>query len=220
MPVFSPRYDVLPPAQRRLCAELGQIPRHFVLYGGTALALRLGHRVSLDFDFFTNESFAPDRLLTEIPLLAGAEILQNVNQTLTVALDRKGRVKLSFFGGLHLGRVGQPEQTDDGSIWVASLLDLAGMKAAVITQRAEAKDYLDMLALIDRGITLAQAMGAARAIYGEQYNPLMTLKSLTYFSDGDLHTLTSEQKTKLVNTATQQTLEMPDIPRISSSLSP
>ena len=77
-----------------------------------------------------------------------------------------------------------------------------------------------MLALIDRGITLAQAMGAARAIYGEQYNPLMTLKSLTYFSDGDLHTLTSEQKTKLVNTATQQTLEMPDIPRISSSLSP
>jgi hypothetical protein len=146
-------------------------------------------------------------------------ILQNVSQTLTVAFDRKGRVKLSFFGGLHLGRVGQPEQTDDGSMWVASLLDLAGMKAAVITQRAEAKDYLDMLALIDHGISLAQALGAARAIYGEQYNPLLTRKSLTYFSDGDLHTLTSEQKTKLVAAAARQSLDLPAIPRVSDSVS-
>src|SRR5437899_12733049 len=93
MPGFSPRYDILPPPQRNLCSELRQIPRHFVLYGGTAIALRLGHRVSLDFDFFTNEFFAPDKLLAEIPLLAEAEILQNVSRTLTVALDRKGRVK-------------------------------------------------------------------------------------------------------------------------------
>ena len=189
-----------------------------MLYGGTAIALRLGHRVSLDFDFFTNESFAPDKLLAEIPLLAGAEILQNVSQTLTLALDQKCRVKLSFFGGLHLGRVGQPEQTEDGSIWVASLLDLAGIKAAVITQRAEAKDYVDMIALLDQGISLGQAMGAARAIYGEQYNPLMTLKSLTYFGDGDLHTLTPGQKTKLVNVASQHTLDLPEVPRLSDNL--
>src|SRR6267142_2902771 len=110
MPGFPPRYDVLPPPQRNLCSELRQIPRHFVLYSGTAIALRLGHRVSLDFDFFTSEAFAPDRLLAEIPLLSGAEILQNVSQTLTDALDRKGRVKLSFFGGLHLGRVGSPNK--------------------------------------------------------------------------------------------------------------
>jgi hypothetical protein len=218
MPGFSPRYDVLPPPQRSLCSELHQIPKHFVLYGGTAIALRLGHRVSLDFDFFTSQSFAPDRLLAQVPILAGAEILQNVNQTLTVALDRKGRIKLSFFGNLHLGRVGQPEQTQDGAIWVASLLDLAGTKAAVITQRAEAKDYLDMLALFEQGITLAQAMGAARALYGEQYNPLMTLKSLAYFGDGDLHTLTPDQKTKLIDAATQQALELADIDRVSDNL--
>jgi Nucleotidyl transferase AbiEii toxin, Type IV TA system len=219
MPGFPPRYDVLPPPQRNLCSELRQIPRHFVLYGGTAIALRLGHRVSLDFGFFTSEAFAPDKLLAEIPLLAEAEILQNVNQRLTVALDRKARIKLSFFGGLHLGRVGQPKQTQDGSICVASPLDLAGTKAAVITQRAEAKDYLDMLALFKQRITLALAMGAARAIYGEQYNPLMTLKSLTYFGDGDLHTLTPEQKTELINAATQQTLELADIHRVSDNLS-
>jgi hypothetical protein len=216
---FLPRYDALPPAQRTVFSELRQIPRHFVLYGGTAIALRLGHRASIDFDFFTSESFVPDKLLNEIPLLSGAKILQNVSQTLTVALNREGRIKLSFFGGLNFGRVGQPEETEDGVIWVASLLDLAGMKAAVVTQRAESKDYVDILALLEHGITLAQAMGAARSIYGQQYNPLITLKSLAYFEDGDLHRLTAEQKTRLANAASQQPLELPEIPKISDVLS-
>jgi Nucleotidyl transferase AbiEii toxin, Type IV TA system len=184
------------------------------------MALRLGHRASGDFDFFTSESFAPDGLLAGLPLLAQARVLQNVSQTLTVALDRGGNVKLSFFGGLQLGRVGEPEETSDGVMAVASLLDLAGTKAAVVTQRAEAKDYLDLLALMEQGIPLAQAMAAARAIYRKQYNPLMTLKSLAYFGDGDLHKLTSQQKAKLVAAATQQPFELPEIQRISDSLSP
>ena len=194
MKQFSPRYDILPFPQKRLCSELGQVPRHFVLYGGTAIALRLGHRVSLDFDFFSSEPFTPQELLANLPFLSGAKVLQNVSRTLTVMVDRGGSVKLSFFGGLELGRVGEPEETEDGAITAASLLDLAGMKAAVITQRAESKDYLDLLAILDNGVSLAQAMGAARAIYGEQYNPVITLKSLAYFDDGDLHRLSSEQK--------------------------
>jgi hypothetical protein len=152
-------------------------------------------------------------------LLAEAKVLQNVSQTLTVGLDRGGTVKLSFFGGLRLGRVGQPEATSDGVMAVASLLDLAGTKAAVVTQRAESKDYIDILTLMEKGIPLVQAMAAARAIYGKQYNPLMTLKSLAYFGDGDLHKLTSEQKSKLAKAATQQLLELPEIPRASDFLS-
>ena len=216
---FSPHFETLPPAQKRLWPQLEQVPKHFVLYGGTAIALRLGHRASIDFDFFTSESFAPDNLLASLPMLAEARVLQNVSQTLTVALDRSGNVKLSFFGGLRLGRVGEPEETTDGVIWVASLLDLAGTKAAVVAQRAEAKDYIDMLTLIQKGIPLTQAMAAAQAIYGEQYNPLMTLKSLTYFGDGDLHKLSSEQKSKLVEAATEQLFELPPIPRASDCLS-
>ncbi len=48
---LAPRLDVLSAAQRALWPELAGLPRGFVLYGGTALALRLGHRVSVDFDF-------------------------------------------------------------------------------------------------------------------------------------------------------------------------
>src|SRR5205085_7929658 len=50
---FAARLDILPAPQRTLWSELVALPRHFVLYGGTALALRLGLRVSVDFDFFS-----------------------------------------------------------------------------------------------------------------------------------------------------------------------
>jgi hypothetical protein len=54
---FTPKLNILPVSQRGLWKELKATPMHFVLYGGTALALRLGHRVSEGFDFFTNATF-------------------------------------------------------------------------------------------------------------------------------------------------------------------
>lgn len=221
MAEFLPRTSVLPEPQQRLWPELAQIPRNFVLYGGTALALRLGHRVSLDFDFFSSSPFLPDQLLASLPMLRSAKVLQNVSQTLTVAVDRNGRVQLSFFGGLTLGRVGEPDVTRDGTLLVASLLDLAGTKAATVTQRAEAKDYLDLIALMQNGVTLGEAMAAARAIYGGQYNELLTLKSLTYFGDGDLHRLDAEQKRLLTGkVAEQSSRELPRMSRVSDQLAP
>jgi nucleotidyltransferase AbiEii toxin of type IV toxin-antitoxin system len=216
---FAPRLDILPAPQRRLWPELCQIPKDFVLYGGTAIALRLAHRSSVDFDFFTSRPFQPASLLANLPLLSGAKVLQNVSQTLTVLLERDGGIKLSF-GGLPLGRAGEPEESEDEVIAIASLLDLAGTKAAVITQRAEAKDYVDILALMRAGIDLPQAMAAARAIYGNQYNPLITLKSLTYFGDGDLHKLTEDQRSTLTKAATHADIELPKLARTSDSLSP
>src|SRR6267154_80358 len=133
MRVFQPRFEVLPPPQRKLWHELREVPNHFVLYGGTALALRLGHRTSADFDFFSSEPIVPSNLLNSLQILNKARILQNVSQTLTVSLNRGGEIKLSFFGGLSLGRVGKPETTEDGVMEVASLLDLGGTKAAVVT---------------------------------------------------------------------------------------
>jgi len=217
--MFAPQFEILPKAQKTLWPELAGVPRHFVLYGGTGLALRLGHRQSEDFDFFSSESVKPIELLENLTLLKGAKIIQNVNQTLSVIIDRDGPVKLSFFGNLSLGRVGIPEETPDGVLQVASLLDLAGTKAAVVVQRSESKDYIDILALINSGISLPSAMAAARAIYGDQYNPMLTLKSLTYFGDGDLHKLTDQQKAHLIDSATTHWLDLPELPKLSNKLS-
>ena len=91
---------------------------------------------------------------------------------------------LSFFGGLLLGQVAEAEIAEDSRLLVASLLDLAGMKAVVVTQRAELRDYLDVHALLTRGgIELPLILAAARAIYGDQFNPLVSLKALGYHDD-------------------------------------
>jgi len=217
--VFKPKFEILPPPQQKLWPELAEVPKHFVLYGGTALALRLGHRTSVDFDLFTSESITPARLLETLSFLKDGKVLQNVSQTLTVLVNRGGPVKISFFGGLPLGRVGVPEPDPEGVLHVASLLDLAGTKAAVVTQRAEAKDYLDILALLNSGVTLGQAMAAATAIYGAQYNPMMTLKSLAFFGDGDLHKLSKAQQQQLTAAASADYRALPLIPRAAGKLS-
>src|SRR5437762_13134009 len=102
---FEPRLDILPPPQRRLWLELSQTPEEFTLYGGTAIALRLGHRPSLDFDFFTSRTFAPNDLIHKIPYLHGATVRQASPDTLTVTVEREGPAQVSFFGGLDLGQV-------------------------------------------------------------------------------------------------------------------
>ena len=183
MALLTPILDILPAPQRRLWSELAAVPDHFTLYGGTALALRLGHRVSADFDFFSNESFDPDLLASRLPLLHNAERIQVAADTLTYRIERAGSVLVSFFGALRLGRVREPDRTADIGLQVASLLDIAGTKAAVIQKRAETKDYLDIAALLQNGIDLPTVLAAGQIVYGETFNALITLKALSYFSD-------------------------------------
>lgn len=182
-PVFRPKLRVLPAAQRRLWTELSATPAEFVLYGGTALALRLGHRRSIDFDFFSNAAFDPETLVNSVPYLDGAERLQMAANTLTCRVERDGPVLVSFFGGLGLGQIAAPERGHGSQVYVATLLDLAATKAAVVQRRAEARDYIDIDALIRHGIGLAEVLAAALAVYGERFNPLITLKALSYFDD-------------------------------------
>jgi len=135
--MFTPNLSILPPSQRRLWQDLSTTPDTFTLYGGTALALRLGHRTSVDFDFFSPIPFDPDKLAASIPYLKGAERVQVGVNTLTCRVQRDGHVLISFFGGLGLGQVAPHDQVKGNSLFVASLLDIAGTKVAVVQKRAE-----------------------------------------------------------------------------------
>ena len=75
-----------------------ELPDGIVLYGGTALALYLGHRQSVDFDFFARRDLDLERIAEDIPFLAGAQVIQRERNTLSVIVDRGGPVKVSFFG--------------------------------------------------------------------------------------------------------------------------
>lgn len=205
---FTPRLDILPPPQRRLWDELAALPSEFVLYGGTAIALQLGHRQSVDFDFFSNRPLDPTRLVPAIPFLAAATVTQREPNTLSCLLDRGGPVKLSFFGLPRIPRLLPPLIAPDNGLQVASLLDLAGAKASVVQMRAEAKDYLDIDAVLTDGrIDLPTALAGARAIYGESFNPLATLKALAYFEDGNVRHLPQAVKDRLVKAASAVDLD-------------
>jgi hypothetical protein len=196
---FKPRLDILPSAQHRLWPELSDTPEDFTLYGGTAIALRLGHRTSADFDFFACTPFVPNALLQKVPYLKGATVRQSAPNTLTVTVERDGPVQVSFFGGLNLGQVASAETAIGPAIKVASLIDLAGFKVAVVTQRAELKDYIDVHALLTKAdIPLAEMLAAATIIYGTEFSPLLSLKALTYHDDPALARLSTEVRQDLV----------------------
>jgi Nucleotidyl transferase AbiEii toxin, Type IV TA system len=196
---FRPHLEILPAAQKRLWLELSAVPEQFVLYGGTARALHLGHRTSIDFDFFVRRPLNPAELEADIPFLAGAKIIQREKNALTAVVVRGEPVKVSFFGVPKLPQLQVPHIVKENNLKVASLLDLAGTKASVIQVRAEAKDYEDVDALIRIGkVSLPTALTAAQALYGPGFNPEVTLKALSYFDDGNLHDLPDDLKLRLV----------------------
>lgn len=208
------KLGMLPPSQRLLWEELDKTPNSFVLYGGTAMALRLAHRQSLDFDFFTNDSFEPSRLLLSIDYLRHARIDQRGDNTLSVVVDRSGPVKISFFGDVRMNCVQEPDRASDNRLQVASLLDLTATKLKTIQQRAEAKDYYDIAAALRSGIDLATALAAALAVYGKSFNVMAALKGLTYFGDGNLPSLPTNIQNQLRKLAEEVKLE--SLPCIAS----
>ncbi|HZO94968.1 MAG TPA: nucleotidyl transferase AbiEii/AbiGii toxin family protein [Candidatus Baltobacteraceae bacterium] len=207
MTAFKPNKSILPGAQRALWDELRfTVEMGMTLYGGTAIALRLGHRTSIDFDFFADGPLRKPKITRALLISKDDVVLQDAPDTLTVNLYRSGaHVKVSFFGELVpkriAGRVGEPEMTDDDVLCVASLDDLFATKVKVILDRAEAKDYIDIAALIRQGLSLERALGAAQTIYGNAYQVSEALKALTYYGDGDLGRVTKQDRALLITSA-------------------
>lgn len=215
--------EILPPAQQRLWLELSQaVVLGFVLYGGTAIALRLGHRASVDFDFFSEKPLDRDAIRAVFPFMLQSTVLQDERNTLSVLVpygnSEHTHVKVSFFGAIGFGRVGVPDMTEDGVLQVASLDDLMATKVKVVLQRAEAKDYRDIAEMIRASVSLPRGLAAARELFGPSFQPSESLKAMTYFADGDLRTLTKDEKSTLVN-AVSAVRELPPVALRSTQLS-
>jgi len=219
---FEPCLAILPPAQQQLWPELrATATLGFALYGGTAVALRLGHRASVDFDFFSEKPLDREAIQAAFPFVARSTTLQDERNTLSVLAPfsdaERSHVKVSFFGTIGFGRVGQPDYTADRVLQVASLDDLMASKVKVVLQRAEAKDYCDIAAMLRAGVSLPRGLAAARAIFGPNFQPSESLKALVYFKDGDLHTLSVDEKNTLV-TAVSAVRELPEVAILSKQL--
>ncbi len=110
---FRPSFDILSSSQQALWESLRPAPAlRFVLYGGTAVALRLGHRQSADFDFFTEGQSDKKQLRSAFEFMQRATVLQEETNALTImvpgATDQAG-VKISFCGDIGFGRFAHPD---------------------------------------------------------------------------------------------------------------
>ena len=92
------------------------------------------------------------------------------------------------------------------------------IKVKVVLQRAEAKDYRDVAAMVNSGTSLSRGLASARVLFGSNFQPGESLKALVYFNDGDLNTLTAAEKITLVD-CVKAVRDLPCVKLQSSSLS-
>ena len=211
-------YEILPPAQKALYPELKPTKGlGYVLYGGTAIALRIGNRQSADFDFFSERSFLPhEALANHMPFLKNAQITQMEENTLSYRTE--DNVRLSFFTGIEFGRVGQPSADDQDVLVLASPVDLLAAKCKVLLQRVEAKDYHDISALLSSGLTLRQGIEGAMALFRNSFPPVEAIRALSWFEDGDLASVTKAERGILETAAFNLLTEMRAVPLTPSPL--
>jgi hypothetical protein len=196
---LEPKLEILPAAQKEIWSGLAPASDlDFVLYGGTAIALHLGHRKSLDFDFFRSEALDKDQIRAKFQFVRGSAVLQDAPETLVILVQMPaGSVKISFFGGIGFGRVNDPLPTCDGTLLVASLDDLMATKLKATLDRAEAKDYRDLAEMISAGVSLPAGLSAFRQMFDGE--PAQVLRAIGYFGDGDLKTLSTADRDALCN---------------------
>ena len=169
--------DILTPDQQSALAVLARQPvvGTFYLAGGTALALQLGHRESVDFDFFRRETFDPPWLLDQLPTSSPIRILQEATNTLTV--DFQG-VKTSFFAYPH--DLLQPALGAEAPVPLASVPDIAAMKLAAIGGRGARKDFVDLYFIGRDCFPLREAVVYLEAKFSRQeFDLYHILRSLT-----------------------------------------
>jgi hypothetical protein len=179
----KPHPEALGRAQRRLLEKLGPVAaaRGFYLAGGTGLALQLGHRRSVDFDWFTGDPLAEPLTLAR-QLHADGIALEVEHTERGTLLGRVSGVQVSFIEYRYPLRAplvrlaGVPTP-------LASLDDLACMKLSAVTQRGARKDFIDLHA-IGRERSLPEML----RLYEKKYairDVGHVLVALSYFEDAD-----------------------------------
>ena len=171
---------ILNDKQVELLPLIGEFKREYYLVGGTAIALYIGHRRSIDFDLF---KFAPLNQKKNVEKIHqfGYEplITWNVTDQMNLVVND---VKLTFFQ--------YPSQIKannifEGQIRIPELIDLAAMKAYALRRRSKWKDYVDLFFLLKEQFSFETISQRANAIFGNMFSDKLFRSQLSYFEDID-----------------------------------
>ena len=172
-------YEILDNKRISFLPRLKLFKDRFYLAGGTGLALQIGHRDSIDFDFFSEKSFDARKLYDEVrEAFAGMKIekTQEEKDTLSVVID--GDIRVSFF------RYPYPlicRSVDEESLRIASIEDISCMKLSAIVGRSALKDYADLYFILKSRPLKGVLEDMNRKMPDLDRN--LVLKSLVYFED-------------------------------------
>ena len=171
---------ILNDKQVELLPLIGEFKREYYLVGGTAIALYIGHRRSIDFDLF---KFAPLNQKKNVEKIHqfGYEplITWNVTDQMNLVVND---VKLTFFQ--------YPFQIKANNIFerqirIPELIDLAAMKAYALRRRSKWKDYVDLFFLLKEQFSFETISQRANAIFGNMFSDKLFRSQLSYFEDID-----------------------------------
>jgi hypothetical protein len=154
--------------------------KDFYLVGGTALALQIGHRISVDFDLFTKEPL-PARLLSQIKRVfrgVSIEVTYRVPGQLNITMDG---VKTTFFQ-FEYPTVRKLKRHKD--VPIADVCEIAAMKAFSIGKRLSYKDYIDWYFMLkDEHVTISQVIEIAKKKFSNDFNDRLFLGQLVSLED-------------------------------------
>jgi len=175
--------ETLPVAAYQLLEAIGrlELPSAFYLAGGSAAALYLGHRVSVDLDFFTPEAdYDIEATLRALSSVGRLHVQQQAAGRLIGSLNQ---VQVSFF--VYPYPLLRPAQNLQG-VRVADLYDIALMRIIAITQRGTRRDFVDPYFICRSGIELSRLLEGLPEKYPSiDYPSYHVLRSLAHFADAD-----------------------------------
>lgn len=172
--------EILTKEQAGLLSLVKKFSKNFFLVGGTAIALHIGHRRSIDFDLFSDKAFNNNKIKRTLTLSEKIErIFKDENGQYTIAINK---VRFTFF---QYPFAVTPRKNFDGIIQLPDLLALAAMKAYALGHRAKWKDYVDLYFVMKKYHGIAKIIQKAKHIFGREFNEKIFRVQLAYFKDID-----------------------------------
>jgi len=172
--------EVLNDKQLELLPVMASFRKEYYLVGGTAIALHIGHRRSIDFDMFKPSAINHKKNLDRITQ-AGypCTVTRRVTEQMNLIVNE---VKVTFF---QYPFPINPTEKFETYFKLPSLLQLAAMKAYALGRRSKWKDYVDLFFLLKEHFSIEEISQCATGIFGELYSEKMFRAQLCYFEDVD-----------------------------------
>lgn len=172
--------EILNDRQKEILPLIAQFRREYYLVGGTAIALYIGHRRSIDFDLFKASSINHKRNLDKILSSSYSySITRRVSEQMNLIIND---VKVTFF------QYPFPIETTnkfENYFRMPSLIQLAAMKAYALGRRSKWKDYVDLYFLLREHFSISDISAEATKIFGELYSEKLFRSQLCFFEDID-----------------------------------